>query len=74
MKRVGRDYLESPDDFDLLLGEPSVRIWDDPKPFARVDFGSAFEDEHGAEAITNGTTVLGPGYQGDAQVYVKNRG
>lgn len=74
-KRRKRREVESPDDFDVLLGEPAITIWDvtDPKPFARIDFGSAFEDEHGAEAITDGTKILGLGYQGDAAPYVKDR-
>lgn len=71
-KRVKRTTIASPDDFELLLGDPSIQITDDeasPKQFARISFGSAFEDEHGTEALTDGTKIVGIGYEGEASLF-----
>lgn len=72
LKRLKRAKIESPDDLEWLLGEPSIQITDDeelPKPFARISFGSAFEDEHGTEALTDGSKVVGIGYEGEASPF-----
>lgn len=72
LKRVKRAEIESPDDFEWLLGEPSLQITDDeeiPKAFARISFGSAFEDEHGTEALTDGSKIVGIGYEGEASPF-----
>ena len=62
-----------PDDVARLLrlGSIVIRESDDRpgKPVADLAFWASFEEEHGVGVLTDGETVLGLGYQSDAEPF-----
>jgi hypothetical protein len=71
-KKFGRDRIHFPDDLDVLLYAPSIEISNENNSSSirtLVDMGAIFEDDHGVSALTDGKTVLGLGYSGDASEF-----
>ncbi|MFN9912578.1 MAG: hypothetical protein ACK53L_08340, partial [Pirellulaceae bacterium] len=62
-----------PEQIEMLIGGPQITIdqysSDSKAPLAMINFSSYFEDEHGLGVLTNGTSVLGLGYAGEASPY-----
>lgn len=65
--------LNHPDDLYSLLGKPSIRIqefgYGYDRPCSVISFESAFEPEHGIGVLTDGSKVLGVGYEMDVSPF-----
>jgi hypothetical protein len=67
------DSLSSPEDLYLLMGVTLIQIRESTylyeRPSATICFSAAFDDEHGVGVLTDGTRVLGIGYESDVTPY-----
>jgi len=65
--------LNNPEDLHALLGKPSIRAqeygYGYDKPCTTICFEAVFEPEHGIGILTNGSEVLGVGYQMDVSPF-----
>lgn len=65
--------LNKPEDLHALLGKPSIRVqefgygYDDPCSI--ISFEAVFEPEHGIGILTDGTQILGVGYEMDVSPF-----
>ena len=65
--------LAAPEDLHSLMGATLVHIRESTylheRPSATICLSAAFDDEHGVGVLTDGTRVLGIGYQSDVTPY-----
>lgn len=66
--------LESPESLGRLLGSPSVvvhkAVYDyDNKPLATICLEALFEMEHGVGILTDGSKIIGTGYETDVRPF-----
>lgn len=70
----GKPKIETAKDMFKILGSPSVWIRESiylyEKPCGIICFNPAFDTEHGLGVLTNGTSVLGLGYQMSVSPYL----
>jgi hypothetical protein len=69
--RFSRVY--HPEQIEMLIGGPTITIdqysSDSKAPLAMINVSTYFKDEHGLGVLTNGNSVLGLGYAGEASPY-----